>query len=339
MCAGYTSIVRKAAVCAGKKRHFGSETGERRKEMEAYVAQTKNLTKYYGSFCALDKVSISVKRGMIYGLIGDNGAGKSTLLKLLAGQIFASEGEISLFGETEAAGIRRARARIGVSIENAGFWQQLSVEKNLEYFRLQKGIPGKHAVEEALEMTGLKNAAKKKCRELSLGMRQRLGLAIALIGVPEFLILDEPINGLDPSGILEMRNILVRLNQEKRITILLSSHILSELEQMATEYGFLQDGVLLEQVSAKKLHEKCRDYIEIQVSDPERYTVLLEQKLHHTDYQILPGGRVHILNSDLPTELFGSTASENGLSVIGLRRCQRSLSEYYMELKRGGNRR
>lgn len=277
--------------------------------MEAYVAQTKNLTKYYGSFCALDKVSISVKRGMIYGLIGDNGAGKSTLLKLLAGQIFASEGEISLFGETEAAGIRRARARIGVSIENAGFWQQLSVEKNLEYFRLQKGIPGKHAVEEALEMTGLKNAAKKKCRELSLGMRQRLGLAIALIGVPEFLILDEPINGLDPSGILEMRNILVRLNQEKRITILLSSHILSELEQMATEYGFLQDGVLL------------------------------EQKLHHTDYQILPGGRVHILNSDLPTELFGSTASENGLSVIGLRRCQRSLSEYYMELKRGGNRR
>lgn len=304
--------------------------------MEAYVAQTQNLTKYYGGLCALDRVSIAVKRGEIYGLVGDNGAGKSTLLKLLAGQIFETEGGLSLFGETEASKLREARSRMGVSIENAGFWKQLTVEQNLEYFRLQKGIPGKQTVGEALEMTGLAGAAKKKCRELSLGMRQRLGLAIALIGVPEFLILDEPINGLDPSGIVEMRNILVRLNQEKKITILLSSHILSELEQMATVYGFLQNGVLLEQISARRLHEKCRDYIEIQVSDPERYTVLLEQKLHHTGYQILPDGRIHIMDTELPTETFGGLASENGLSVMGLARSRRSLGEYYMNLKKGG---
>lgn len=304
--------------------------------MEAYVTETKKLTKYYKNFLALDQVSISVRRGEIYGLVGDNGAGKSTLLKLLAGQIFATEGELKLFGTHEKKELERMRPRVGVLIENPGFYPQLSVEKNLEYYRILKGIPGKEAVAEVLEMTGLTEARKKKCRELSLGMKQRLGLAIALIGVPEFLILDEPINGLDPSGIIEMRNFLLKLNHEKNITILLSSHILSELEHIATVYGFLQKGVLLEQVTAKELRKKCADYVEIMVSDPEAYSVLLERRTGHEDYQILPDGRIHILHAYLPVGEYSRLASGAGLQVTGLTRCRQSLEEYYMNLKKGG---
>lgn len=304
--------------------------------MEAYVAKTNKLSKYYRSVRALDQVSISVKRGEIYGLVGDNGAGKSTLLKLLAGQIFLTEGEIALLGEHTEQGLMQVRSRIGVMIEAAGFWPQLSVEKNLEYFRIQKGVPGKKAARETLEMVGLTDVRKRKCRELSLGMKQRLGLAIALLGTPEFLILDEPINGLDPSGIIEMRNLLIRLNQQHNITILLSSHILSEMEQMATVYGFLQKGRLLEQIGEKQLHAKCEDYVEIRVSDPEQYAVLLEQKMQHHRYQILPDGKIHILSAGPRIEAYSSLAGDNGLQVQKLTRCQRSLEEYYMNLKSGG---
>ena len=304
--------------------------------MDTYVVETKNLTKYYHDFCALNRVNISIKRGEIYGLVGDNGAGKTTLLKLLAGQIFVSGGSYSLFGKQKTAELEKSRSRMGVMIEHAGFYPQLSIEKNLEYYRIQKGIPGKKAVEEALEITGLGSAGKKLCRELSLGMKQRVGLAIALIGQPEFLILDEPINGLDPSGIIEMRNLLFRLNQEKKITILLSSHILSELEQIATMYGFLQNGVLLEQVCAKHLREKCADYVEIVVSDSEKYAVLLEKRLGHQDYQILPDGKIHIFHGSLGLQDYSRLAGEEGIQILGLARYQQSLENYYMNLKKGG---
>lgn len=306
--------------------------------MEDYVAESKNLTKYYHDFCALNRVNVSIKRGEIYGLVGDNGAGKTTFLKLLAGQIFATEGAFILFGKQEPAALEGCRSRMGVLIEHAGFYPQLSIEKNLEYYRLQKGIPGKKAVDEVLEVTGLGDVRKKLCKELSLGMKQRVGLAIALIGEPEFLILDEPINGLDPSGIIEMRNLLLKLNQEKNITILLSSHILSELEHIATVYGFLQKGKLLEQISAEQLRKKCADYVEIMVSDSEAYTVLLEQKLGHRDYQILPDGKIHIFNAGLQIQDYSQLAGDAGLQVLGLTRYQQSLEEYYMNLKNGGAR-
>lgn len=310
--------------------------GRIRKNIMEYVTETRNLTKYYHDFCALNKVNISVKRGEIYGLVGDNGAGKSTFLKLLAGQIFATEGEMKLFGQHESGKLPGMRRRMGVLIEQAGFYPQLSVEKNLEYYRIQKGVPGKGAVAEVLEMTGLTAARNKKGKALSLGMKQRLGLAIALIGVPEFLILDEPINGLDPSGIIEMRELLLKLNREKNITILLSSHILSEMEQIATMYGFLQNGTLLEQISAEQLMKKCADYVEIRVSDAEKYTVLLEQKAGHGEYQILPDGRIHILNAVLPVEEYSRLANEAGLYVSELTKCRQSLEEYYVNLKKGG---
>lgn len=306
--------------------------------METYVAESKNLTKYYHEFCALDQVSISMKRGEIYGLVGDNGAGKSTFLKLLAGQIFASSGELSLFGRHLPKELEKMRSRIGVMIENPGFYPNLSVEKNMEYYRIQKGIPGKQPVEEVLEITGLTAVRKKQCRALSFGMKQRLGLAIALLGSPEFLILDEPINGLDPSGIIEMRNLLLKLNQEKNITILLSSHILSELEHIATVYGFLQNGCLLEQITAKQLHEKCADYVEIRVSNPEQYVVFLEQKQKHNSYQILPDGKIRIFNAKESPDVYSQLAGTAGVSVLELMKCQQSLEEYYMNLKNGGAR-
>lgn len=306
--------------------------------MNEYVAKTSNLTKYYHDTCALNQVDISIKRGEIYGLVGDNGAGKSTFLKLLAGQIYPSSGELELFGAHMPKELMKERARMGVLIENSGFYPQLTIEQNMEYYRIQKGIPGRDSVEEALEMTGLCAVRKKKCKELSLGMKQRLGLAIALLGVPEFLLLDEPINGLDPSGIIEMRNLILRLNEEKHITILISSHILAELEQIATVYGFLRNGYLLEQIQAEQLRQKCSDYVEILVSDPERYVALLEQKLHHEDYQILPDGKIHILNANETIDAYSGLASDAGLQVLGLVRCRQTLEEYYMNLKNGGMR-
>lgn len=303
-----------------------------------YVTQSQNLTKYYNKFCALNQVNISVKRGEIYGLVGDNGAGKTTFLKLLAGQIFPNSGELQLFGKHLPQELNAMRRRIGVLIENPGFYPNLSVEKNLEYYRLQKGVPDKHTVDETLEIIGLKDARKKSCKSLSLGMKQRLGLGIALLGVPEFLVLDEPINGLDPSGIIEMRNLLLKLNQEKNITILLSSHILSELEHIATVYGFLKNGHLLEQISAETLHQKCSDYVAIHVSDPEQYAVLLEQELHHDKYQILPDGMIHILDAKEANEVYSRLAGRFDLQVAELSRCQQSLEDYYVNLKNGGKK-
>lgn len=304
--------------------------------MNDYVARSKELTKYYQDTCALNRVDIAVKRGEIYGLVGDNGAGKSTLLKMFAGQIYPSSGELELFGQHMPREMEQARARMGVLIENPGFYPQLTIEQNMEYYRIQKGVPGRSSVEEALEMTGIQNIRKKRCKELSLGMKQRLGLAIALLGVPEFLLLDEPINGLDPSGIIEMRNLILRLNQEKNITILISSHILAELEHIATVYGFLKNGYLLEEISVEQLHKKCSDYVEILVSEPERYAVLLEQQLHHEEYQILPDKKIRILNPDKETDAYSQLASNSGLRVLELTRCRQSLEEYYMNLKNGG---
>jgi len=304
--------------------------------MKAYVIETRNLTKHYQDFRALNKVNITVRRGEIYGLVGDNGAGKSTLLKLLAGQIFPSGGELELFGRHSSRDLKAMRSRMGVLIEHAGFYPNLSVEKNLEYYRLQKGIPGKRAAEEVMEITGLVPHRKKSGKTLSLGMKQRLGLAIALLGTPEVLLLDEPINGLDPSGIIEMRNLLLKLNREKSITILVSSHILSELEQIATVYGFLQNGSLLEQISAEMLRKKCSDYIEIQVSDPEAYLVLLEQKMGHGDCQVMPDGKIHILNPQNGAGEYGTLAASAGIQVLELTKNQKSLEDYYMNLKNGG---
>ena len=298
--------------------------------------EAKSLTKQYKELTALDHVDITVRRGDIYGLIGDNGAGKSTFLKIVAGQIFPTGGYVRLFGSEDERTVRKNRSRMGALVENAGFFPKMSVEKNMEYFRIQRGIPGKEKVESVLRTVNLWEKRKVKCEKLSMGMKQRFGLALALLGEPELLVLDEPINGLDPSGIIEMRTLLMRLNQEKRVTILLSSHILAELEQIATVYGFLSHGVLLEEISAKELHEKCSNFIDLRLSEPDRYAAILETEIPGTLYQILHDGTVRIMNPGQEPDRYGSLAFSHEIGVKGMDEHHMSLEEYYVEIKKRG---
>ena len=300
------------------------------------VIETRGLAKRYGGFAALDDVSISVRRGEIFGVVGDNGAGKSTLFKLLSGLAFPTAGEVRLFDAHGQAALERQRARIGSMVEQPGFYPSLSVEKNLECCRIQKGVPGADKVGALLETVELEHARKRRAKDLSMGMKQRLGLAMALMGEPEVLVLDEPTSGLDPSGIVEMRDLLQRLNRERGVTVVLSSHHLAELEQVATEYAFLRRGRLMEQVSAEVLRARCADCIDIAVSDPARYVVLLEQELHHARYQVLPDGAVRVLDPQLDIEAYSGLASAHGLGIVKLERRRMSLEQYYFDLKEKG---
>lgn len=301
--------------------------------MKEYVIETKQVTKQYGTLRALDGVSVHVKPGEIYGLIGDNGAGKTTLLKTLAGHIWPLEGEVRLFGQGGEKKLEQCRRQIGSMIEEPGFFPYLSVEKNIEYWRILKGIPGKEKTKEVLELVGLWDRRKSKCRELSMGMKQRLGLATAMIGEPRILILDEPINGLDPSGMIEFREILHRLNQEKNITILLSSHILSELWQTAFTFGFMHKGKLLEEVGMQQLKEKCQDFLEISVSDVETYAALLDHAFPREQYKILPDRKLLLFHPREKTEEYSRLAAGNDILITGLVHHQCSLEDYYMNLK------
>ena len=300
------------------------------------VIETKQLTKRYGTFTALDHVDLHVRKGCIYGLVGDNGAGKSTLLKLLAGQSFPTEGEIRLLGEFEPKALDERRKDIGFMIEQPGFFPNMTVEQTLTYYAVQKGIPKRARVGEILELTGLSGKRRYRCGHLSMGQKQRLGLAIAMLGAPQALVLDEPINGLDPSGIIEFREILHRLNREKNITILLSSHILSELEQTADVYGFLNRGVLREEISAQRLREKCADRVEIALSDVEKYAAVFERAFPDKRYKILPDHSIRIEDPGEDKERYSRLALEHQIYITQMRTIQSSLEEYYMELKKRG---
>lgn len=306
--------------------------------MREYIVETMQVKKSYGSLLALDDVSIHVKRGEIYGLIGDNGAGKTTLLKALVGHIWPTKGSVCLFQQQGEKNLERCRKQIGAMIEEPAFFPNMSVEKNMEYCRLLKGIPGKDRTEQVLRLVGLWERRKSKCKELSMGMKQRLGLAIAMIGEPQLLLLDEPINGLDPSGIIEFRHLLHRLNQEKNITILLSSHILSELQQTATTFGFLHKGKLIEEISAKNLKEKCADYLEIVVSDVEAYAAILEQCFPDEEYKTLPNHVMQLSSPKREIEEYSRLAARKGILITGLQRHQHSLEDYYINLKGGTSR-
>ena len=305
--------------------------------MNDYAIEAKQITKSYGPVLALDQVNLHIRTGSIYGLIGDNGAGKSTFLKLLAGHIFPTAGELRLFGQFAEQELRRCRRQMGAMIEQPGFFPNLTVEDTLEYYRIQRGIPGREKVEEVLKLTDIQEKRRAKCKKLSMGQKQRLGLAIAMIGEPRLLVLDEPINGLDPSGIIEFRALLLRLNREKNLTILLSSHILSELQQTATVFGFLNKGKLLEEISSEKLQEKCADYLDISVTDPEEYAALLAKHFPEEPFQVLPERTIRILKCLQEPEEYSRLAAENGLYIRGLEHRHASLEDYYMNLKNGGN--
>lgn len=296
------------------------------------VVKTYNLSKKYGNSDALLDVNITVNKGDIYGLVGNNGAGKTTLLRILTGQSEASSGNFELFSKSSPKDLSRERKNIGAIIESPSFYPNLTVEKNMEYYRIQRGIPGKDKVSKALKIVNLLDVKKRKFSQLSLGMKQRLGLALAIMTEPEILILDEPINGLDPSGIIEIRNLLLKLNKEKNITIIISSHILVELANIATCYGFLSKGKLVKEISAKQLNENCRSFLEIKVNNANKLAALLEQQLGYTDYKVLPGEIIQIFDSKREAIEISELAISNNIGLRKLDEKVVKLEEYYMSL-------
>ena len=303
--------------------------------MKKVVLKTYNITKKYGEQLAVDNVNMTIKKGDIYGFIGQNGAGKTTLIRLITGLIHKSGGEIELLGANEENELNKARTMVGSLIESPSFYTNMTARENLEVSRLLRNIPGKKCIDEVLELVGLKDVEKKKVKNFSLGMRQRLGIANALMGNPKLLILDEPINGLDPMGIVEIRELLKKINKEKDMTILISSHILSELSELATTYGIISNGKLIEEITAKQLSEKCRQYIDLKVDDTARAVILLERELGISDYEVLEDSNIKVFSNLDNVGEVNSLLSRSGIIVESISVKGENLEEYFMN-KVGG---
>lgn len=260
------------------------------------------MNKKYNKTSILNNINIEIRRGEIYGLIGENGAGKTTLIKILTGLILKTDGKITLFNKEVNVNTSLDRKKIGSIIEAPALYLEMTAKQNLEIQRIQQGITDKNCIDELLCLVNLDGAKNKKTKNFSLGMKQRLGLAIALLGNPELLILDEPLNGLDPTGIKELRELLIKLNKEKGITIIISSHILSELHKLATCYGIISKGKLVEQLTALELDEKCKKHLFIKVDDINKAVNILENSLNIKNFIVSQDNTLkiyeHIENGD-----------------------------------------
>lgn len=300
-----------------------------------YVLRTEELSKQYADCHAVNKVSVTVGKGDIYGLIGENGAGKSTLMKMIAGLVEPTEGVIELFGTTKA---QEERYRIGCVIESPALYEELTAEQNMEVFRRAYGLANQENIHQILEMMRLGEASKKQVRKFSLGMKQRLAIGIALLGNPDFLILDEPINGLDPTGIQEMRNLILTLNREKRITIMISSHILSELSKVATKYGIMKNGRLIDEITEKDIATKCQCCLKLKVSDAVKGAMLIENRLHSTSYEVVEDNVLRVFEYVDNPNVINSLFVQEGIQVYECSVSQESLEDYFNEKIQGGNR-
>ena len=304
--------------------------------MKDIVLKTNNITKKYKEQVAVNNVNITIKEGDIYGFIGRNGAGKTTLIRMVTGLIQITSGEIQLLGASTDKQLNEARTMVGSLVETPAFYKNMTARENLEVSRLMRNIAGKECIDEVLELVGLKDVSKKKFKDYSLGMKQRLGIANALLGNPRFLILDEPTNGLDPVSIVQIRELLKRVNKEKQVTILISSHILGELSELANCYGIINNGQLIEEISAEDLKEKCKKYIEIQVSDAKKAVVILETELKITDYKVMQGNVIKVYSH---LELVGeinTLLSVNGITVSQIGVKGQNLEEYFLSVVGGG---
>ena len=303
--------------------------------MKEVILKTYNITKKYGNQVAVNNVNMTIRKGEIYGFIGQNGAGKTTLIRLITGLIHKTGGEIELLGATGENELNKSRTMVGSLIETPSFYTNMTARENLEVSRLVRDIPGKKCIDEVLELVGLKDVEKKKVKNFSLGMRQRLGIANALMGNPKLLILDEPINGLDPMGIVEIRELLKKINKEKDMTILISSHILSELSELATTYGIISNGKLIEEITAEELAEKCRQYIDLKVDDTSRAVTLLERELGISDYEVLEDKKIKVFSNLENVGEVNSILSKSGVIVESISIKGENLEEYFMN-KIGG---
>ncbi len=293
------------------------------------VLETKHLEKKYKNFKVLNDVNIHIEKGAIYGLIGRNGAGKTTLIRIICGLQKPTNGTYAIYGKDSPSDILRVRKRMGGIIETPSIYKEMSAKDNLiEQYKLV-GMPSLDGIDELLKLVGLEGTGKKKAKNFSLGMKQRLGIAIALASNPDFLILDEPINGLDPQGIIEMRELILKLNKEKRITILISSHYLDELSKIATHYGFLDHGSIIKEIASLDLMKKLKHKIKLKVKNQKEFVKYFEEK--KISYEVIDSKTINVYGKHNLSQFIMDLSKKN-LVAEEVHEQEESLENYYMNL-------
>lgn len=303
--------------------------------MNDYIIQTKNLTKQYGSQKSVDSLNIHVKRGRIYGLLGRNGAGKTTTMKMLLGLTTPTSGTVHIFGENMQTQSQEVLPRIGSLIESPGFYPNLTATENLKIFADLRGLTKASYIKSALELVGLPYRDKKLFSQYSLGMKQRLAIALAVMHNPDLLILDEPINGLDPIGIAEVRGFIRELCDLQGKTILISSHILSEIALLADDVGIIDHGVLLEEESLKELEQKNRHYFHFIVSDSRIAEQVLQTRFQTTDYIVCDQNNIQLMDVNMPASAIVRAFVQQGLEVSEAHLCEDTLEAYFKRVTGG----
>ena len=303
--------------------------------MSKYVIETKNLTKQYGTQKSVADLNIHVQKGRIYGLLGRNGAGKTTTMKMLLGLTQPTSGEVTIWGKPLRTNEKKLLPRIGSLIESPGFYPNLTATENLRIFATLRGVPNRNAIKNALDLVGLPYKDKKLFSQYSLGMKQRLAIALAIMHDPELLILDEPINGLDPIGIAEVRSFIRDLCNERGKTILISSHILSEIALLADDIGIIDHGALLEEESLAELEAKSSRHIRFTVSSTTQAARILERNFHETQFIIQDDYKMRLHNLDISVGEIITAFVENGLTVSEAYVCEESLEDYFKRVTGG----
>jgi ABC-2 type transport system ATP-binding protein len=293
------------------------------------VITMRGLCKSYKKQEVLHDFSLTVERGHICGLIGPNGAGKTTIMKILAGFFFPSKGELELFGSHD--NLDDSRARMSFMIEQPIISCSMTARENLEYIRYLRGYPDENRIDEILELVGLSDTGKKRAGKFSLGMKQRLGIGMALLPKPEIMVLDEPVNGLDPEGIVEVRQLIKRMQEGWGVTVLISSHLLSELSELCTDFSIISHGNLIENLSREELLVKCRNHIALRTDDINRTAAILEDKLSIADYKVMHGEEIHIFEQLDNLLHISKTLTDHGLIITKLNEEGQNLEDYYLE--------
>lgn len=303
--------------------------------MTNYVIETHDLTKKYGSQVSVSHLNIHVKRGRIYGLLGRNGAGKTTTMRMLLGLTAPTSGEVSIFGKPFVGNEKKLQPRIGCLIESPGFYPNLTATENLKIFAELRGLKNPNYIKGALELVNLPYRDKKLFSQYSLGMKQRLAIALAVMHDPELLILDEPINGLDPIGIAEVRSFIRELCDARGKTILISSHILSEISLLADDVGIIDHGTLLEEESLKELEEKNEKYIHFCVSEAQRAAQIITRAFHSNNFRLADGNNLYLYDTDLPVASLTRAFVEAGIDVQEAHLCEDTLEDYFKRITGG----
>lgn len=297
--------------------------------MSNKVIEVKNLTKVYDDKVALENFNLTVEKGNIYGIIGPNGSGKTTLFRMLAGLSEPTSGSISFFGNSK--NLKEERQRMSFMIELPYLDLGMTAKENLMMLRYIRGVSDEKKIGEVLEIVGLKDTGNKIVKKFSLGMKQRLGIAMSLLSDPEVMVLDEPVNGLDPEGMVEIRKLLKKLSEEMGVSILISSHILSELYELSTDYALIKNGKLIETLSADELHNKCRSFITLKTDDINKSAVILEEKLDIKSYKVVSDEEIHIYEEFNRISQISKTVTDNGQVILKLNVEGESLEDYYLE--------